>query len=133
MGAADQSIIKNIAEDLDCGCTCFYNIKTKEVIAIPSFMDGFDDFDDDEFKPPTGDDFIKINPLEGSDSFKIMESFVQQLPKNALQQELEHTLRNKKPFQNFKYLIETSEFRTSWFNFKQEEVEKHVAIQLNQG
>lgn len=132
MGTADQAIIKSIAEDLDCGYTCYYNIKNKEVIAIPNFMDGFNDFDDDEFKVPTGDHFIKINPLESSDSFKIMELFVQQCPESILKQELEHALRNKKPFQNFNYLIETSEFKASWFSFKQIEIEKHVVLQLNQ-
>ncbi|MCL5129841.1 hypothetical protein [Algibacter sp. L4_22] len=132
MATIDKSIIKEIAEDLNCGCTCYYNFKTKEVIAIPNFLDGFDDFDDDEFKAPTEEDFTEIRPLESSESFKIMELFTQQLPENTLKQELERALRNSKPFQNFKYLVETSEFRAPWFSFKQTETEKHVAFQLNE-
>jgi hypothetical protein len=38
-----------------------------------------------------------------------MEEFVKQLPDQKLQSELENIIANKKPFQNFKFIIEQSE------------------------
>jgi hypothetical protein len=123
---------------LDCGNDCFYNIKTNEIITIPSF---FETLDETEFKKifqsdltrieKQKDDLIKFEVLESFQSFKIMEEFVRQLSDQQLQSELENILANKKPFQNFKFIIEQTEFRNNWFEFKQSELEKIVEKQFN--
>jgi hypothetical protein len=133
-----QNLIKEIAQELDCGNDCFYNIKTNEIITIPSF---FETLDETDFKKmfqsdltrieKQKDDLIKFEVLESFQSFKIMEEFVRQLPDQQLQSELESILANKKPFQNFKFIIEQSEFRNNWFEFKQSELEKIVEKQFN--
>ncbi len=46
---------------------------------------------------------------------------------------MENILANRKPFQRFKYIIEHSDFRQNWFDFKQSELEKRVEIILNKG
>jgi inorganic pyrophosphatase/exopolyphosphatase len=51
--------------------------------------------------------------------------------KEIFQAELENILQKKKPFQNFKIKIDHSDFRQSWFDFKQSELEKIVKNQLN--
>lgn len=135
-----QNIITNIAQELDCGFDCYYNPKTDEVIAIPHFIH----FPDEEdFKEAFSDliekvekhkkDFIKFEVLESFESFKIMERFVHQVSDKNLQLKLENALANKKPFQNFKHLIDYSNFRQNWFDFKQCELEKIVENQLNRG
>lgn len=75
-------------------------------------------------------DFIKFEALENFESFKIMEQFVAELTDKNFQLELENVLVNKKPFQNFKQLIDHSDFRQNWFDFKQNELEKRVETQL---
>ena len=42
-----QNIIKEIAQELDCGNECYYNLKTNEIIAIPNFSQVSDE---EEFK-----------------------------------------------------------------------------------
>ena len=37
------NIIKRIAQELDCGNECYYNPKTKEIIAIPIFSNFSDE------------------------------------------------------------------------------------------
>lgn len=59
-----------------------------------------------------------------------MERFVAELTDKTLQSELEKVLEIKKPFQNFKHLIDHSDFRQNWFDFKQNELEKRVKTQL---
>ena len=38
---------------------------------------------------------------------------------------------NKKPFQNFKSVIDNSNFRKNWFEFKQNQLERIVEKRLN--
>ncbi len=137
MDKSREYIIKEIAQELDCGSDCFYNPKTKEVIAIPNFTEIMDE---DVFREAFGEeldkikqhkaDFIKFEALESFESFKIMELFVAQLSDKNLQSELEKVLANKKPFQNFKHIIDHSNFRQTWFDFKQNELEKRVKNQI---
>lgn len=128
-----KDIIKDIAGELDCGLDCYYSPKTKEVIGIPT-EDALMDFDDDDeiLKKVESNkaDFIKIKALESFESFKIMEGFRDEVPDEHLTRQLTAALNNRKPFQNFKYLVDNSEYRQKWFDFKQEALEQHVREQL---
>lgn len=138
MDSSKQNVIREIAQQLDCGNDCYYNMRSNEIISIPNFSQIFDE---EEFKEAfqadlkrvkkQRADLIKFEVLESFESFKIMERFVEQLPDQKLQSKLESVLSDKKPFQNFKYLIDHSDFRQKWFDFKQNELEKIVGIQLN--
>jgi len=140
MANSDKNIIKEIAENLDCGKDCFYNPKSDEIVAIPNFLHTSDE---DEFKEAFRGDlekldkqkesFIKFEVLESYESFKIMERFVEQITDQNYQSELQNILRKKKPFQNFKHSIDNSDFRQKWFDFKQRELEKIVENQLDWG
>lgn len=138
MQTRELKIIREIAQELDCGFDCYYNSKTDEIIAIPSFSQFSDE---EDFKEAFRDslenieknktDFIKFEVLESFESFKIMERFVEQLSDQNLKSELINILENKKPFQTFKHKIDHSDFRQNWFDFKQLELEKIVETQLN--
>jgi hypothetical protein len=132
-----SELIKEIAQELDSGFDCYYNSKTDEIVAIPSFSQFSDE---EDFKEAFNEsleevekhkaDFIKFEALENFESFKIMELFVDQLSDQNLKSELENVLANKKPFQNFNNKVDHSDFRQSWFDFKQNELEKKVETQL---
>ena len=140
MAKSKENIVREIAQELDCGFNCYFNYKTEEIITLPNFSQFPDDND---FKEAISDslekvekhkkDFIKIETLESFESFKIMELFVEQLSDTNLKSELQNILANKKPFQNFKYKIDHSDFRQNWFDFKQKELEKRVENELERG
>jgi len=140
MANSDKNIIQIIAENLDCGNDCYYNPETNEIVTIPNFSHISDE---EEFKEifrmdlarvnERKADFTKFEVLENFESFKIMERFVAQMSDQQFKSELENTLRNKKPFQNFKYSIDNSDLRQKWFDFKLSKLEKIVENQLNQG
>lgn len=131
MDNSRQKNIRKIAQELDCGNECYYNLKTNEVISIPDFSRVSDE---EEFKEIFRADlekvnqknagFIKIRAIKSSQSFKIMERFVEHLSDQNLKSELQNLLLNKKPFLNFKHKIDQSDFRQSWFDFRQSELEK---------
>lgn len=134
------NIVKEIAENLDCGNNCYYNSKTNEIITIPNFSNTSDEeelkefFRDDLNKiSDQKADFIKFEVLKSFESFKIMERFSNQLTDQKFQSELQSVLEKKKPFQNFKNTIDQSAFRQEWFDFKQNELEKVVENQLERG
>ncbi|QXP61977.1 hypothetical protein H0I26_17585 [Olleya sp. HaHaR_3_96] len=134
----EQNSVKRIAEELDSGFDCYYNSKSDDIIAIPS-VSLFSNEEDlkEAFQTQLETiekhhtDFIKFEVLQSFQSFKIMEQFVQLITDQLLKAELEQILTNKKPFQNFKYKIDHSEFRQDWFDFKRNALEKIVVNQLN--
>lgn len=134
----ESNIIKSIAQELDCGFDCFYNIKTKEVISIPNFGKMMDEGDfRDAFSAELEkvnqckNDFIKFEALDSFESFKIMERFVTTLTDKNIQLELQRVLANKKPFENFNKIMDHSEYRIDWFDFKKHELVKRVKTQLD--
>jgi len=133
-----SNIIKEIAQELDCGNDCYYNSETDEIIAIPNFSNISDE---DEFREcfkadlkkvkKNKADIIKIEVLESFESFKIMERFIDQISDIEFKTELENILQRKKPFQNFKNSIDNSDLRQEWFEFKKTELEKFVENKIN--
>ncbi|SDH10681.1 MULTISPECIES: UPF0158 family protein [Winogradskyella] len=138
MENSKSKIIKEIAQELDCGNNCYYNSKTDEIIAIPNFSNFPDE---DEFRECFKADLkavqknkthlIKIEVLESFESFKIMEQFIEQIDDVVFKTKLKTILENKNPFKNFKNSIDNSGFRQDWFDFKKLELEKIVETQLN--
>lgn len=59
-----------------------------------------------------------------------MENFANQLNDGLFKDQLLEALSKRKPFRHFKHLIDQSEFRQHWFDFKQKELEKHVEKQI---
>jgi len=49
-----------------------------------------------------------------------MEDFVDALVDGDFKKEIFKRLSNYKPFRNFKDLIDSSEYRLSWFDFKEQ-------------
>ena len=140
MDNSQKNIVKEIAENLDCGNNCYYNSKTNEIVTIPNFSNTSDEqelkefFRDDLNKIKDHKaDFIKFEVLESFESFKIMERFSEQMTDEKFKLKLRDILEKKKPFQNFKNTIDKSDFMQKWFDFKQNELEKIVESQLERG
>lgn len=140
MANYDKKIINEIAQELDCGNDCYFNPKTKEIIAIPNYSIISDEALFEEVFGPDVEkvneqeaDFIKLEVLQSFESFKIMERFVEQIDDQLFKAKLENALHRRKPFRNFKYLIDDSDFRQDWFDFKQNELEKRVENELKHG
>ena len=138
MANLKQHLIKKIAQELDAGFDCYYNFKNDEIIAIPHFENYYADEEfEDAFKAELNlvktskDDFVKIEVLKNYESYKIMENFIELVPDADLKLKLNRVLTRNKPFMNFKNIIDYSEFRQLWFDFKNRDYEKRVERQLN--
>ena len=116
--------IKEISEQLDCGFRAFYHKQTGDLIFVPdtnrhidmdtnAWQDDLDKLDENFL------DYLEINAMETSDSFRVMTDFAEQLADTKLQDSLLTALNRNKPFREFKFVIDNAgEQRKSWFDFK---------------
>jgi hypothetical protein len=130
-----KQLVSNVAEELLSGMICFVNGDTLETESVPremiedpfgfEFINGGDPNDwNSEHK--TWKNCITVNPMESFESFNIMERFVNEVDDEVFRKKLTSALQRKKPFSNFNYLIEGSEYRQKWFDFRQTETEDYV-------
>ena len=124
MQTFNKDQIKEISEQLDCGFRAFFHKQTGELIFVPD-TDRYDDMDmsswQDDLKrlKKNASDFREIYAMDTNDSFRVMADFAEQLNDAGLQNKLLTALNNRKPFREFKYVIDNSgEHRQGWFDFK---------------
>ena len=129
-----EKIIRSIADELDVGCTYFVNTDTGEY--VPVMNDGMfaqfniEDSDDIE-KIDSWEHFIRIDKPDSNEFFNIMERFVNEvIPEGKLKERFWKALSKSHPFRNFNEIVHNSDFRESWFAFKQEALEKYVRREL---
>lgn len=134
-----EKMLNGIAQSIDMGLVCYLNLATDELEEIPKDFD----VDEEDFELQHGDNewisepkyykwenFIRIEPLESHESFKIMEAFAESVDNARFQEQLFLALNNRKPFANFKWKIDNSEYRQDWFDFKQKWLESHVRQEI---
>jgi hypothetical protein len=135
----NKAILKEIAEQIDCGFDCYLNIKTNEIISIPN-EDNMMEIESTEWKNEIKKIkkdkklYIMVSPMSSRESFKIMEDFAESVAGEELRDRLLTSLVRPKPFWNFKFELERSpELRKAWFEFKENETIKWVRneIQFN--
>lgn len=129
-----EKIISEIAELIDCGLICFLNPETLEIETIMgnSYYDDYSDIKDEIFaKIDNWQKCIEIVPPESWEGFDIMENFALSLPETSnMRQKLLYALERKRPFSHFKEIVETSEYRSLWFEFKHKQLMELVRYQL---
>lgn len=129
-----EKVINEIAGLIDCGLICFLNPETLEIETIMgnSYYDDYSDMRDEIFsRIDNWPKCIEIVPPESWEGFKIMEKFTLSFPETSIiRQRLLNALDRKEPFSHFKEIIETSEYKSLWFEFKHKELIELVRNQL---
>lgn len=134
-----QGIIRRIAQEIDMGMICFLNTDTMEYDSVfgqsydAYYTSDYDDLYQEVYDKVAGwEHSIRIEPLESWESFQIMERFIEIcIPDNdMIKVRLWNAISKRKPFQNFKFIIDNSEYRQCWFDFKQSQMELFVQNQL---
>ena len=128
--------IKEIADWLDCGMRCYYNKQTGEIKHILNFdnwMYADEELWEEDLKEleENWENYIEFEGMTSHDSFKVMAEFIDTVDNNYLRERLLHALNNRKPFQNFKWVIDNSgKYRQQWFDYKKERYIEWVVEQL---
>jgi len=128
--------IKDIAEELDCGMRCFYNLKTGEIKTILNFDNwlGADEEPwEDEIKEIEENwmDLFEFEGMDSKESFRVMTDFAENIDNDQLREKLINALNRSKPFRNFKWIIDNSgEYRQQWFDYKKSRYIEWVKDQI---
>ncbi|MFA7493264.1 MAG: UPF0158 family protein [Proteiniphilum sp.] len=116
--------IEEIAENLECGMRCFYNLTSGEIKTILNFNNWIG-ADEEPWEKELEeieehwDDYFEFVGFESHESFQIMVDFAESIDDHRLQNRLIGALNKRKPFQHFKWEIDNSgEFRQQWFDYK---------------
>jgi len=116
--------IEEIADNLDCGMRCFFNLKSgeiKTVLNLDSWIMADEEPWEDELKEIENNwsDYFEFEGFETHESFQIMADFTDCVEDKAIQNKLINALNRPKPFQNFKWQIDNSgDYRQQWFDYK---------------
>ena len=116
--------IEEIADNLDSGMRCFYNLRTGELKTLLNT----DKWIGADFEPWEEDseqidenwaDYFEFESFDTHGSFRIMADFAESVDDTKLQDKLINALNRPKPFRNFKCHIDNSgAYRQQWFDFK---------------
>jgi hypothetical protein len=119
-----ENQIKEIADNLECGMRCFYNLKTGEIKTLLNF-DSWIGADEELWQEDSKEiddnwaDYFQFEGFESHESFRILADFAESVGDVSLQGKLIKALNKPKPFQNFKWQIDNSgKYRQQWFDFK---------------
>ncbi len=129
-----REAIKEIAEFIDAGMVCFFNPATMEFEQeVPDLEGDPELFEDttgekweDCYKHENWEHCLRFEQPASRQSFKIMERFAGTVHDAQLQQQLYNALDRRRPFANFKDIIDGSDYREKWFAFKQSQMEEIV-------
>lgn len=137
-----EALVRRIGQSLQVGMHCFLNLDTLEFEEIPEHLleemwAYLDDEDEDKEKDETmelkhinWEHVLRLEPLQSSESFRIMEKFAGQLDNAKVQNTLLDILNRRKPFAHFNQYIHNSDYREQWFAFKDAAYEKNVRDQI---
>jgi hypothetical protein len=126
--------INEIAQDLEAGMKIFINRKDLEIRTVLDWDEMYGDSEiwEEELDKIENEwtDYVVIEKMESRDAFKIMANFIGEIDDKALAEELSNVLERKSPFANFKAIVETSDYREKWFEFKSLQHENYVKEML---
>lgn len=129
--------IKEIAEELDCGMQAFVHKTSKALIFIPD-QDQFYGNDMEPWEEQLNEletnrtAYFEVEKWKSFEAFEMMTEFAEQLTENAaLQNQLLKALNKRKPFREFKFVIDNEdEYREKWFAFKDNWQQEYVRKKL---
>ncbi len=129
--------IKEIAEELECGMVCYYNIKTGKVVSIldpDNYAMMNSEFWEKELRKIHSkiNDYLIFENFDSRESFNMMADFANSINDKSLSDALLDALDRPKPFRRFKNVIDNSgPYREIWFEFKSMRYIESVKDQLN--
>lgn len=125
MAYKEETIIE-LADLIDCGLVCYLHKESEEIESFPEDID-LDIEEEDPWQEVIDkidnhpDQYIRIEKMDSNQAFRVMVRFAEIVDSDKLREKLFNALNHGKPFRNFKYLIDNSDYRQDWFDFKLEQ------------
>lgn len=130
--------IEEIAEQLEIGLNCYWNILNGQLISVPNsdliaLDEGGAYQKDIEFIEENILEFKKIEKPSSHTAFVFMTDFIKTLPHSNIKSNLKNALDNKYPLRQFKHYIDRNDdYRNLWFEFKSHSMQEYVKNQIEE-
>jgi len=121
MTISDEQI-EEIAEILECGEICFYHLPTGILEHHPDPENPY--FEPEQWKQTIDKiqadqkNYKRVEMMDSRQAFQVMENFANSLNDINFKNSLIELLLERKPFSKFKMMVENSNHRQDWFDFK---------------
>jgi hypothetical protein len=126
--------IQEIIDGLLAGDNVYINKETLEIANLPDIddLEGDTELWEQEITRIESEwsDYALITRMESKDGFKVMADFTDIVDDIKLKEDLIRTLNRKGPFANFKAVVESSDYKQKWFDFRNVRYEEYVKEQL---
>lgn len=132
-----SSVIKEIAQHLDSGSTCYINRNTGEIKVIENAKEVRAEGDEEAIAlrkaevaelEAKSERFLKMEPMPSNYYLQVMRDFIEELREPDVMKQLSNALNRKKPMRNFTQVVSSDEILGQhWFNFKSEEYQRYVS------
>lgn len=123
----NETILKQIVDELLCGSKVYVHKETGEIIAIPEAAEDHyfgeeNPWKEDQKKVDTEQGkYMQFRQMESWESYKIMERFIGQLDNARLADSLSIAIQKKRPFAHFNAEIsDAGPYREQWFIFREQ-------------
>jgi Uncharacterised protein family (UPF0158) len=119
-----EEIIKEIIRLLQIDEVVFLHRETQEIHAYPApDRSGYNEFDylEEEVLEIVNANpemYIRFDPPDSNEGYQIMESFVEMLNNERLKVLLSDALQSKKPFRNFRVVLQNNHAEQDWYDFR---------------
>ncbi len=133
-----KDVLKEAADLLLSDMKCYIHRSSFELVSFPDEGLSGEYYMDDEENPWQEDidkvsgnsDYLELERMESSDSFRVLEDFSNSLPQTGLKNILISALQGRKPFRNFNHLIHNADNeRDLWFAYRMERMIEWVSAQ----
>ena len=118
----EEKDTKEIAELLDCGEICYYHKVTRAIEHHPDPNSDYFEHDmwEESIEKIESDfsNYLRFEKMDSRMAFKVMENFTNRINDQEIQNTLIKSLSQAQPFRNFKWIIDNSDYRQQWFDFK---------------
>lgn len=125
----DPKIISEIAQLLEAGMKVYLNKDTHE---IKSIFD-WDEITDYELVEKEENEilqewsnYVVFTKMESHEAFDLMDGFAVEIEDINLREAVIKALGRKRPFANFKAIVETSDYRDKWFEFRRKKYIEYI-------
>jgi len=129
----DPKIISEIAQQLEAGMKVYLNNDTHEIKSILDWDEILDyelwEKEENEILQEWSN-YVEFTKMESHEAFDVMEEFAVKIEDINLREQVINVLGRKRPFANFKAIVETSDYRDKWFEFRRKKYIEYIENKL---
>jgi hypothetical protein len=126
--------LADMAQEIEIGMKVYINRNTYEIRSVMDWEDSNGDTEEWENEEEKileeWEDFAVVTKMESWEAFRVMEDFMVEVQDERMKKDLIRILEKKRPFANFKAVVESSVLHENWFAYRANAMLEYIKEQL---